>query len=178
MAWRIEYTNHPWLKKKRRKILEREVAEAIDDIERLLKIKGDDGFILGDSDFAAESAWVKDLKKHHIAIRNFKVRGDDWVASIVFKRHPTMIVEEVKNTLKSVGLGEYSIYGLGVTNNQTVGELLTELQEKLDKPERVEWAKDVDIFCSTALEALLEQGIIKLSDGALDALRKIEQATG
>ena len=63
---RIEYTNHPFIKKKRRKMLERAVAEAIDDVKRLLETEGNGGFMLGETDFSVESTWLPDLKKHHI----------------------------------------------------------------------------------------------------------------
>lgn len=51
MAWRIEYTNDPWLKKKRKKILEEAVAEAIDEIKRLLQWKWGGGLMLGETVF-------------------------------------------------------------------------------------------------------------------------------
>ena len=80
--------------------MERAVADAIDEIECLLKTEEDDAFMLGDTDFSVESVWLPDLKKHHIAIRDLK-RDEDWVATIVLEDQPTMTVEEVKSTLES-----------------------------------------------------------------------------
>jgi len=174
MVWRIEYTNHPYVKKKQGKVLERSAALAIDDIERLLKIEGDDGFMLGDTDFYVESAWLPDLKKHHIAVLDLK-QGGEWVASIVFNDHPTMSVEDVKNTLRKMGLGEYSLYGLEMTNEKTVNEYIAELEENLGRADREELAEKVDLVNLKFLEGFLEKGIIKLSDGLLDAVRKIEK---
>jgi len=57
-AWHIEYTNHPPLKKKRKKILERAIAGFIEEIELLLKVKADKRFILGDTNFYVESTWL------------------------------------------------------------------------------------------------------------------------
>ena len=59
-AWHIEYTNHPPLKKKHKKILENAIADFIDEIELLLKVKADDGFMLGDTGFCVESTWLID----------------------------------------------------------------------------------------------------------------------
>ena len=58
-AWHIEYTNHPPLKKCK-KILEKAVADFIDEIELLLKVKADGGFMLGDTGFCVESIWLID----------------------------------------------------------------------------------------------------------------------
>jgi hypothetical protein len=173
-VWRIEYTNYPFIKKKRRKILDRAVAEQIDDIERLLETEEDDALMLGETEFSVESTWLPDLKKYHIAVHDLK-GGDEWVASIVFEEYPTMTVEEVKNTLRKMGFGEYSLYGLGMTNEKTVSEFLAELEEKLNNTDREEWAKSIDLLNLKFIEGFLEQGIIKLSDGLLDALRKIDR---
>lgn len=175
VCWRIEYTNHPFVEKKRRKILEKALAKAVGDIENLLKVGGDSGLMLGDTGFSVESTWLPDVKKHHIAVHDLK-KADDWVASIVFNGRQTMTVEEVKNVLRSLGLNEYSIYGLGVTNEKTVGQLLAELEENLAKADREELAKKVDLINATFLEGFLEKAIIRLNDGMLDALRKIENA--
>jgi len=179
MSWRIEYTNHPWLKKKSRKILEKAVAEAIRDIERMLKIEGDDGFMLGDTGFAIESMWVEHLKKHHLAVEDFK-HGGSWVASLVFERYPTMTVEEAKSILREIGFSEHSIYALsayGTPNEQTVGEFLAQHMENLESPHREKLLKALDLVIVASLEKFLEQGIIKLSDRFLDALRKIDRLT-
>ncbi|MGQ9552158.1 MAG: hypothetical protein ACUVUE_07010 [Candidatus Bathycorpusculaceae bacterium] len=175
LSWRIEYTNRPWLKKKRKKVLERAVAEAIHDIGRLLKAEEDGGFMLGETDFSVESTWLKDLKKHHIAVHDSKAGGEDWVASIVFEQHPTMTVEEVKKTLRGKGLGEYSLHGLGMTNEKTVNEFIAESEESLSRADRGEWAKEVNRVTVALLEGFLEKGTIKQSDGLLDAIRKIEK---
>ena len=172
--WRIEYTNHPFIKKKRRKMLERAVAEAIDDIKRLLETEGNGGFMLGETDFSVESTWLPDLKKHHIAVHDLK-NGDEWVASIVFEAHPTMTVEEVKGTLRKLGFSEYSLYALGVTNEKTVGELMAELKEKMRSQNRDELLKKIALANLKSLEGFLEQGIIKLNDGLLEAFRKIDR---
>ena len=172
--WRIEYTNHPLIKKKRRKILERTVAEAIDDIKHLLETEENDGFLLGETDFSVESTWLPDLKKHHIAIRDLK-KDEDWIATIVLEDQPTMTVEEVKSTLRKLGFNEYSLYALGVTNEKTVSELMAELEEKMRSHNRDELLKKIDLANLKFLEGFLEQGIIKLSDGLLDAFRKIDR---
>jgi hypothetical protein len=171
MGWHIEYTNHPWLKKKLKKILERAVAESIEEIKHLLERKTDGGYMLGETGFSVESVWLPDLKKHHIALRNFEV--DQWVASIVFDDYPTMGVEEVKNALKKLGFGEYSLYALGVTNEKTVGDLLKEIEEDL-KGAAEESAQKILLVNKAFVETFLEKGLIKMSDGLLDAFRKIE----
>jgi len=172
--WRIEYTGHPTLKKKRKKILERAIAESVEEIKHLLNLNRSDGLLLGETDFSVESTWLPDLKKHHVAVRDIK-RADDWVATIIFEEYPTMSIEEVKNTLKKKGFGEYSLYGLGVTNEKTVSEFMAELEEKISSHDRDELAKKIDLVDLKFLEGFLEQGIIKLSDGLLDAFRKIDR---
>lgn len=174
MGWRIEYTNHPPLKKKRRKELEKALSESIEGVKCLLKAEESGGLILGDTGFSVESTWLPDLKKHHLAVRDLKA-DNEWVSSIVFEEYPTMGVEEVKSTLKAMGFGEYSLYGLAVTNEQTVAEYISELEEKLNRPERDELAKELDHLLLELLNEFLKQGIIKLNDGLLDAIRKIDQ---
>ena len=177
MSWRIEYTNHPWLKKKRKKILEKAVAEAIGDIKNRLKMVSEDEWlerILGDTDFIVELEYLRSSKKHHIAIRDLK-RDEDWVATIVLEDQPTMTVEEVKGTLRKLGFNEYSLYALGVTNEKTVSELMAELEEKMRSHNRDELLKKIDLANLKFLEGFLEQGIIKLNDGLLDAFRKIDR---
>jgi len=156
--------------------LERAVAESIEEIKRLLKINESDGLMLGDTDFSIESTWLPNLKKHHIAVCDLK-KADDWVATIVFEEYPTMSIDEVKRTLKKKGFREYSLYALGITeNDRTVAEYIAELQEKLSgDDEKDEWVRKVDLVNLTFLEHCLEQGIIKLSDRLLDALRKIDR---
>jgi len=177
MSWRIEYTNHPWLKKKRKKILEKAVAEAIGDIENRLKMVGEDEWlerILGDTDFVVELEYLRSSKKYHIAIRDLK-RDEDWVATIVLEDQPTMTVEEVKDTLRKLGFNEYSLYALGVTNEKTVSGLMAELEEKMRSHNRDELLKKIDLANLKFLEGFLEQGIIKPSDSLLDAIRKIDR---
>mgnify|MGYP005835522265 CR=1 FL=1 len=55
VRWRIEYTRPHRLKKRRREVLERLLAEAIGNVEKLLKDEKDDEFVLGDSGFTVES---------------------------------------------------------------------------------------------------------------------------
>jgi hypothetical protein len=172
MAWQIEYTNHPWLKKKLKIVLERAIAESVGEVKHLLESRMDGGFTLGETGFYVESVWLPDLKKHHITVRDLK-RADDWVASIVFDNYPTMGVEEVKNTLKNMGFGEYSLYALGVTNEKAVGDMLKKIQEDL-KGTVEEGAQKILLVNKAFLETFLEKGLIKMSDGLLDALRKIE----
>ena len=173
MDWHIEYTNHPFVAKKNRKILEKAVIENIREIERLLKNEESDGFVLGETNFYVESNWLKSLKKHHIAVRSLK--GNAWVATIIFEDHPTMSIEEVKSTLRKMGFGEYDLHGLSLTNDETLGEFIAELEEKLSMPDREERAKNVDLINLKLLEGFLEKGIIKLNDGLLDAFRKIDR---
>jgi len=177
MSWRIEYTNHPWLRKKRKKILEKAVAEAIGDIRNRLKMVGEGEWlerILGDTDFIVELEYLRSSKKYHIAIRDLK-RDEEWVATIVHEDQPTMTVEEVKGTLRKLGFSEYSLYALGVTNEKTVGELMAELEEKMRSQNRDELLKKIALANLNFLEGFLEQGIIKLNDGLLDAFRKIDR---
>jgi len=108
LGWRIEYTNHPPVKKKRRKELEKVLSESIEGVKCLLKAGESGGLILGDTSFWVESTWLPDLKKHHLAVRDLKA-DNEWVSSIVFEEYPTMGVEEVKSTLKALGFGEYSL---------------------------------------------------------------------
>lgn len=82
MSWRLEYTNHPCVRRKRRKVLEKAVAEAVDKVENLLEVEGDDGLVLGDTGFSVESTWLPELKKHHVAVRDLE-KGDGW-ASLTF----------------------------------------------------------------------------------------------
>jgi len=173
MAWHIEYTNHPLLTKKRRKTLERLIAEAIGNIERLLELKRDEGFFLG-SDFNIESKWVEDIGKHHVAVCSLK-DGGEWVATVVFENRPTMTLDDVKAALKAKGFSEYSLYALGVTNQKTVRELLSEMEAGLTKGTE-EYVKEIRRINISVLETFLEKGIIKLSDGLLDAFKKIEEA--
>jgi len=178
MDWRIEYTNHPFVTKKRRKILEKAVAEAIQDIKRHLKIVTEDvgaRRILEGTNFSVELTYLPSLKKYHIAICDLKKDEDYWVATIVLEDHPTATVEEVKSTLRKMGFGEYSLYGLEVTNKKTVSEFIAEIEENLSRADREEWEKSKDLSDLEFLEAFLEQGIIKLSDGFLDAMRKIDR---
>ncbi|MEM3716045.1 MAG: hypothetical protein QW145_02655, partial [Candidatus Bathyarchaeia archaeon] len=152
MPWRIEYTDHPRLGKKHKKILENAVAEAIEEIKRLLQRKQDGGFLLGKTGFSVESIWLPELKKHHIALRGFKT---EWVASIVFDEYPTMSVEEVKNTLKNMGFEEHSLYALGATNQKTVAALLEEIENKL-KSEDEEYVKQILLINKSLIETFLE----------------------
>ena len=175
MVWRIEYTNYPWVKKKRRKILERILRDATEDMEVLLGTKEDMGFYLGDSGFWIESIWLSDVGKHHVGVRDFE-KDDRWVASLVFDDYPTLTVDEVQGILRGMGLNEYSIGFLGMTNEKTVGEFLVELEEGMDAG-RTEREKKVDFALASLLEGYLEEGVIGLNDGLLDALRKIEKAT-
>ena len=156
--------------------MEKAVAEAVDKVENLLEVEEDDGLVLGDTGFSVESTWLPELKKHHVAVRDLE-KGDGWVASIVFVGRSAMSVEEVKSVLRSLGLSEYSLSGLGVTNKKTVGERLAELEENIAKTDREELLKKIDRATAAVLEGWLEGGIIRLNDGLLDAVRKIENAT-
>ena len=176
-GWHIEYTNHPFVTKKRRKILEKAVAESIQDIKNHLKIVTEDigaRRILVEKNFYAELAYLPSLRKYHIAVRDLK-RDEDWVATIIFDDQPTMTVKEVKRMLREMGFDEYSLYGLGVTNKKTVSEFIAELEENLSRTDREEWEKSKDLSDLEFLEAFLEKGVIKLSDGFLDAIRKIDR---
>ncbi|MEM4005836.1 MAG: hypothetical protein QXM43_09455 [Desulfurococcaceae archaeon] len=46
MPWRIEYAGHSWHGRKHKKILEDAIAEAIEEIKRLLRRKQDGAFCL------------------------------------------------------------------------------------------------------------------------------------
>ena len=173
-AWRIEYTDHPPVKKRRKKVLEKAIANFIDKIRFLLETKADNGFMLGDTDFCIESTWLKDLQKHHVAVRDLK-SGDSWVASIIFENYPTMNVHEVKASLRKLGFNEYSLYALGVTNEKTVGELLAELEANFSRRDREEWLREMDFINLKFLNEFLKRGIIKPTDGLLDAFRKIDR---
>jgi len=174
MAWRIEYTNEPWLKKRRKKALKGEVARFIHRIEGLLQDRSEDGFMLGDSDFSVEALWVDRAQKHLLAVHDLSMGGGDWVASILFDEYPCMGVEEAKGLLRRLGLSETSVYGLNVTNEKTVGELLGKMEADLEK-KTDEYVQQIRLINKAFLENLLEKGIIKTSDGLLDAHRKIHQ---
>ena len=177
MSWRVEYTNHPWLKKKRRKILERSLAEGIEVVERRLRRGEGYGLVLGDSCFWVDSMWLPELKKHHLAVRDLK--GDNrWVATIVSAEDLTMTLEQVKSILRSKGLSKYSIDCLALTNEKTVDEKLAELEENLAEADRDELDEKVDRAAAAFLEEWLETGVIRLNDGMLDAMRKIEKTIG
>lgn len=174
LSWCLEYTNDPWLKNKRRKELEREVTKSINRIVELLQHRVDDGFMLGDSDFSVEALWVDRAQKHLLAVNDLR-RGDgEWVTSIVFDNHPCMTVEETKRLLRKLGLGEYNICGLDMTNEKTVAEYLSELEAKLMQ-DKEELLQSIRFTIATLLEGCLEKGIIKVSDGMLNAQRKIHQ---
>jgi len=153
--------------------LEGLVAKFIPRIQELLQDQSDDGFMLGDSNFSVEALWVDRVQKHLVAVYDLG-RGSDWVASILFDRHPCIGVGEAKGLLRKLGLGGYSIHGLNVTNEKTVGEYLGELEAKLLQ-DKEEWLQTIHFTIATLLEGCLEKGIIKVSDGMLDAQRKIDQ---
>ena len=121
--------------------------------------------------FSIESTWLPELKKHHIALCEFQ--KNQWVASIVFDDYPTMSVEEVKSMLRNMGFEEYSQYALGVTNERTVAALVEEIEDEL-KSENEECVKQILLVNKFFMETFIEKGIIKMSDGLLDAFRKIE----
>ena len=149
------------------------MAEAIDAIKSLLEIEEDSGLMLGDTGFYVESIWLPNVQKYHVAVRDLE-KGYGWVASIVFDGCLAMSVEEVKRTLRSLGVSEYSLCSLGVTNEVTVGELLAGLKENVVKAGSEEWIKKVDVVTASFLEECLEKGVLRLNDGLLNAVRKIE----
>jgi len=173
-AWRVEYTNHPRLTKKQRKFLERDISEAINSIMQRLKIREDYALHLSKSGLYVDLIWLPALKKHHLGMRGFETLC--WVASIVFDGHPTLTVEEAKSILRSLGLNERNIDGLGMTNEKTVGEHLADCDEATDKAGEEWWPGLFDYRGVELLEAELEKGVISSNDGLLDALRKIDQA--
>jgi len=81
MVWLVEYTNQPFLEKKRRKLLEKTLADSVGDVESLLEMKENSGLVLGDSGFNVESAWLPGLEKHHLGVR-YARRADEWVATV------------------------------------------------------------------------------------------------
>jgi len=146
----------------------------MEDMEFLLGTKEDMGFYLGDSGFWIASIWLSDMGKHHLGVRDFE-KDDRWVASLVFDDYPTLTVLEVQSSLRGMGLNQYSIGFLGMTNENTVGEYLVELEEEMDAG-RTERQKKVDFALAKLLEGHLKEGVIWLNDGLLDALKKIEKA--
>lgn len=175
MVWRVEYTNHPFLEKKRRKLLEKALAEAACEMEGLLEVRENTGLVLGDSGFTVESAWLPGLAKHHLGVRYLK-RADDWVATVIFTGRRTMTVDEVKGFLGGLGLNECSLTGLGVTNEKTVGQRLAELREGLSRTDWADPVKEANLATADVLEGWLVKGTIRLNDGVLDALIKIQNA--
>ena len=175
-CWRIEYTNHPVLRRKRREVLERCVAEAIGEIERFMRAREDNFLVFEDLGFAVESIWLPDLRRCHLAVYDLKSLSESWVASIVLDGYPTMGVEEVKRVLRKKGLGEYSIYGLTMTNEKSLGEYIIELEEELRKPSLNELVRRIRAANLKALEFLLKVGIIGAGEGLLDAVKKIEKS--
>lgn len=175
MAWCIEYTDHPWVKKKRKKILESVLRDVIEDVVVLLGIREDMCFHIEDLGFLITSVWLSDVGKHLLGVRDSE-KDNRWVASLVFDDYPTLTVDEVKGILRGMSLTEYSIGLLGTTNENTVGEYLVELEEGMDAG-RTEREKKVDFALAKLLAAYLKEGVIGLNDGLLDAMKKIEKAT-
>ena len=175
MAWMIEYTNHPFLEKKRRKALERALADSAGDVESLLKNDENTGLVLGDSGFNVESVWLPGVGKHHLGVRYAK-RADDWVATVTLSGRGTMTLEEVKSFLKDLDLNDCSLAGLGVTNEKTVGQRLTELGEGFSGSAWEIPVAHAILATAEVMEAWLSRGTIRLNDGLLDALRKIQNA--
>lgn len=176
MNWRIDYTNEPWLKKRRRKELETEVAKSIHRIKELLQDQSEDGFRLGDSGFSVEAVWVDRVQRHLVAVLDRNVR---WVAYLILDRYPCLGVEKVKDLLRKLGLSETNIYGipnLTTTNEETVGRFLAELEADL-RQETDERVRRIRLINKAFLEGFLEKGVIKVSDGLLDAHRKIQKYT-
>ena len=175
MVWRVEYTNHPFLEKKLRKALEKALEDAAVEVEVLLAVRENTGFVLGDSGFSVESAWLPGLGKHHLGVRCEK-RGDSWVATLTFPDRGTMTLDEVKRFLGGLGLNECSLTGLGVTNEKTVGQRLTELRESTSQIDLEECVRQANLATADSLEGWLYKGTIRLNDGLLDALIKIQKA--
>jgi hypothetical protein len=175
MAWRIEYTDHPWVKKKRKKILESVLRDVIEDVVVLLEIREDMCYHIEDLGFLITSVWLSDVGKHHLGVRDSE-KDDRWVASLVFDDYPTLTVDEVRSILRGMGLHEYSIGLLGTTNETTVGEHLVELEEEMDAG-KTDREKRIASSLAKLLEMYLNEGAIALNDGLLDAMRKIEKAT-
>lgn len=75
--------------------------------------------------------------------------------------------------LRNMGFEEYSQYALGVTNERTVAALVEEIEDEL-KSENEECVKQILLVNKFFMETFIEKGIIKMSDGLLDAFRKIE----
>ena len=62
-----------------------------------------------------------------------------------------------------------------MTNEKTVDQLLVELEANFKREDRKEWLKEIDFINLKFLKELLKQGIIKPTDGLLDAFRKIDK---
>jgi len=175
MVWLVEYTDHPFLEKKRKKLLEEALASSARDVESLLGAEENSGLVLGDTGFNVESAWLPDFGKHHLGVRYAK-RSDEWVASVLFTDRGTLTVKEVKSFLGGLGLNDCDLTCLGVTNEKTVGQRLSELREGLTASGWVDRVKQTDFAAAEVLEGWLSKGTIRLNDGMLDALRKIQNA--
>ena len=173
LRWRIEYTNTPYLKRSRKKKLENQIANSIRRIEEILLDKSCEGFILGD--FYVEVMNVERLEEPLIAVDDLK--KDEWVACIELDNHPCVTCCEAKTLLGELGVDENNRYLLNLKNDQSVSEFLEKLDVILSTEKAVS-QRAVTAANKAFLETLLEKGIVKTSDGLLDAYRRIHEHMG
>ena len=62
-----------------------------------------------------------------------------------------------------------------MTSEKIVDQLLAELEANFKREDRKEWLKEIDFINLKFLKELLKRGIIKPTDGLLDAFRKIDK---
>lgn len=175
-GWRIEYNSSLFLKKSRRKSLERWVEKNIDRIVGLMEkaSRGEsDALVLKEADFYVEDTFVKRAGKHHIGV--WDIKTGEWAAAIRMGGYPCLGVEEVKRLLRELGLDENSPYGLDVTNEETVGQFIERSRRELDDEDSDEDLRTLHLVPISFLEHLIGEGIISERDGLLDALRKTQQ---
>ena len=105
----MEYTNKPWLKEGRKRVLEKGLAASIQHIECLLNSRSGGRCALGNSGFYVEVLYAEAAKKNFILVRDEDGR---WVVTLTFNRHPCMKVKEVRSLLSEIGFDEITSYSL------------------------------------------------------------------
>ena len=56
------------------------------------------------------------------------------------------MLTKLRENLGKLGVNEYSLYALGVTNEKTVDQLLVELEANFKREDRKEWLREIDFI--------------------------------